>query len=524
MSISTFKETVNSHANRNLCMTMVNVLKRGSTTAMENSRWSFFSRHACDNSHACDVEKPANCANDTYPGVSTGELVLENPYVSLPQNTFQPSENLSLSACKYIHSSPKKVGGQAKNTAPHDYQDIGDLDSSDDHITFKASETKDVVLIDHGTRELSESSIESQYATTEQSTLSSSQITSSNIIPGTSRHESFGFSPIPCQVVARRNPYRLSKNIFQDINTYPCSGSEIPNEHKLSFDAVVDCLYQNLEEHRQPMSARQPIEINLWMTGTSTADVKPSIIVTCDKDTLSHVESVLSLPHIQNQHNLVVLKKLSWRGSWKWQHPSKDLHGIRPRYYLCFRARDEKRIQYGGHISSLDVQFEDTACDFWCGSKIIKPQRPERATLSCILKVGPDVFGLTTAHSFHPASISREEYEGLSSVPSSNAFSRRVLIPDTDLINTKLSDLDWALITMNNTVTSSFPKGRLGSVVYNQPGEERDVHILSSVGVEAKGVLLCGTTATRTRSDAKRINFWNIELMDDQGTKPLTMN
>ena len=120
------------------------------------------------------------------------------------------------------------------------------------------------------------------------------------------------------QVMARRDPYMNAKRINDSIFAFPASGSEISMEHRNSFAVIAHELRQNIEAHLIPVPAEPRIDIDLLMAGSCKADAKPSIVVTCDKKILSHLEATICVEHIQNQHNLVILKKSSWRNSWKW--------------------------------------------------------------------------------------------------------------------------------------------------------------------------------------------------------------
>ena len=323
------------------------------------------------------------------------------------------------------------------------------------------------------------------------------------------------------QAVVRRDPYRNGKRINESIFAFPASGTEISMEHRNSFAVIAHKLRQNIEAHRAPIPAEPRIDIDLLMTGSCKADAEPSIVVTCDKKIFAHLETILYLDHIQDQHNLVILKKKPhWRGSWRWQVPKK-CSGTGPRYHLCIRVRDVERVELGAKFLQCLAEFEDVGdIPLWCGSKIVQSGTASCATLSCILRIDDNMYGLTTAHSFNTDIGSSEQLGEAYQLSSDGNSHYPLLVPNFNAYETEQPDLDWALISMPHqpNITAGLPIVNLGSVVREHPQEERDVFILSSVVAKPRnGVLLCGTTVSGADFAAADVQYWNVELEYDDG-------
>ena len=321
------------------------------------------------------------------------------------------------------------------------------------------------------------------------------------------------------QMAKRRDPFRRRLRIADSLNAFPASGTKIPLVYHEHFDFIANCLLREIENHQSPISKVSSPDIDLFLVGSCPADAKPAIVVTCDGDLLSHVEALICAEDVQNQHNLVLYKRSGLSNSRKWQYPKRYI-GTGPCYYLYVRAPETPRIKYSGTMFQCHTNFEsNTSGTLWCGSKIVQTQTLACATLSCILKIDGDTYGLTAAHSFE-ASTELTERVQVDHFTLSDCSDGTLLIPDLATYQAKSPDLDWALmkISDSDSVSASGNISRLGSIATSHPQNERDILVLSSIlELPLSGVLLGGTTVSGSIASGDNVVYWNVELDHDDG-------
>lgn len=338
--------------------------------------------------------------------------------------------------------------------------------------------------------------------------------------------------PVEADNVVLRDPYRnpiilqCRDNPFKPpIQLFQHSESAIPSNLDTHFRNIVNGLLQNLECESKTSAACEHLDFKLWYAGSSVRDAYPSVIVICREEILSQVEEVLCSRHILRQHNLVTQSSNGLRQRLLRRVTRSSSRVDRPRFYLLFVARrmPPRQLLAGRVINSMMV-LEDASNLIWSGTKISRSQDGLRATLACVLQLGEDLYGLTTAHGFeNKINDAISSFVVTDSEPTLSPC--QMIIPEHESKSVKLPNLDWALIRMQDRRQwAPFFKCHnskvqdIGTMALRHPGKERKVLILSSISTKPQtGILLCGITYSRAASGDLPVGTWSVELGYNQG-------
>ena len=320
-----------------------------------------------------------------------------------------------------------------------------------------------------------------------------------------------------------RNPIILPHHEIpasKKTKLFPHSGTKVPKEHIEAFPDVVDVFKQNLERQREIGLACNRLDFRLWMAGPSESDLCPSIVVICQKGLLSNVEAILHSKHIADQCNIVVanhgLKNFLAR-----RPPNRD-RDSRPQFKLHCFACETPRTLLSGIFLACKAFLENTDEQIWCGSKIIDIESGSRSTIACILKIGEDRRGLTTAHGFEGTDATKDAFADSSGTALDRPGACALMVPEDE--TKMMANLDWALVEIHDhhllTAVSAHSQGlpKLGHIASCNPREEREILILSSNLAQPKtGILLCDITYSISLEDKGKVEYWSVELADRQG-------
>lgn len=187
------------------------------------------------------------------------------------------------------------------------------------------------------------------------------------------------------------------------VFVYPNSTATISASFHSRFHEVVDIFRQNTEVHSQLREHVQHIDYVLRLCGSAPDTAYPSILVFCRQSEFSPLKSLLTHKHLRFQYSL---RRSSSTFSWMRRRRNQlqdaaETH--RPLFNLYFWRQKTPRILLWGiqrpisknqdffstHLPSISSL---TLCGHvvrWMGST---------STLGCVIRIGTEFYGVTTAH------------------------------------------------------------------------------------------------------------------------------
>lgn len=191
---------------------------------------------------------------------------------------------------------------------------------------------------------------------------------------------------------------RLRKTTY----VFPDASSRIRQAHKDRYPVLKDIFQRNIENSPKLCDYTTHISYELRMCGPCEADATESILIFCPSGLLKKIKTLLTQPHIRSQFE-----------------PEIETSTF-VRFELFFWASTIEMLAL--HDIAVVIPEEPDSDDSiaavvkhmpW-GLQILERDHGEQhiATIGCIVQVGHDQFGLTTAHAFdHPLAIVPEDQE-----------------------------------------------------------------------------------------------------------------
>lgn len=186
---------------------------------------------------------------------------------------------------------------------------------------------------------------------------------------------------------ATRIPYlRKTTYVFPDAST------RISQAHKDRYPVLKDILQRNIESSPKLCDYTTCISYELRMCGCCVAEATPSILVFCPFGKLKKIKALLQQPHIRSQFE------------------SEITASTFVNFGLFFWAREIDMLAFHEIAAVIPVQqatdgvpANETGGRAPWSLRIYNGDNSEinTATMACMIQVGRDQFGLTTAHAFH---------------------------------------------------------------------------------------------------------------------------
>lgn len=212
---------------------------------------------------------------------------------------------------------------------------------------------------------------------------------------------SCGATPPDNYAKARKIPY-----LKETVYVYPDAGCDISRDHRTRFPIVKDILQKNVENNSKLRNYTRDLSYEMRMCGVSCEDSKPSILVFCPIIILKRLKSILTKPHVKEQYHLD-----SATG------PSASYVS---RYRIFFWGEPREPLWGRSAIVNIDVDGKPGSSSIakpsgltMCGTLVTAGEAGERhSTIGCVLRVGSQFYGLTSAHTFEdlrPSSAAMQE-------------------------------------------------------------------------------------------------------------------
>lgn len=182
--------------------------------------------------------------------------------------------------------------------------------------------------------------------------------------------------------------HRLWKTMY----VFPDASTSISQAHKDRYPVLKDILQRNIESSPQLCDYTTCISYELRMCGSCVADAIPSILVFCPFGKLKKIKSLLQQPHIRSQFE-----------------PETTTSEF-VNFGIFFWARKIDMLAFHEIVAVIPVEqatggvvANATGVRAPSGLRIYNGENGEMntATMGCMIQVGRDQFGLTTAHAFH---------------------------------------------------------------------------------------------------------------------------
>ena len=210
-----------------------------------------------------------------------------------------------------------------------------------------------------------------------------------------------------------RNPITLPNSGKSTILIYPHSGSVIEERYMERFEVVVNILKRNVESEPDLKSYSSEVDYTLKMCGEAPDKSHPSIIVFCRNCYFHKLKSILTSKNVAWQYYLPNASRWKILISRLKHAPTQDKDALYlPRFKIYFWCSVQRpRILYWGRLNDIVVerpcmyrqkrdQKGEQLPATWCGSKVVARDGSKLATLTCLLKVDSQWYGLTAQHCF----------------------------------------------------------------------------------------------------------------------------
>ena len=352
--------------------------------------------------------------------------------------------------------------------------------------------------------------------------------------------------------ISHRDPFRKPVCLrkagprMEPLYVYPCSCSEISKDYNEHFNEVVFMLRKNIF-HAPSISSSfgEDMLYQLLKVGSSPQTAHTAIVTICEEEIYHQVKNVLYEPQLLKDCNLYN-PATTQRTLLSWFKKPYEPKNNDP-YWPCMPLY----VYAGKAVISLHQTLDSTSTNILnnvatrtetmydfslCGAKITTADRSGFATMTCVLKVDADYYGLTAAHTFRKDCTSESSNTNSQLWASVEAkcfislgdhtypLESSIYLPALSFFNTTTADLDWGLVHLTddqlikeNAYVHSFCNRLAVTVVAKtHPQTERNVLILSSALSPLRGVLLDEYTY-RTTIGNGAAQLWSVEPDDGQG-------
>lgn len=173
---------------------------------------------------------------------------------------------------------------------------------------------------------------------------------------------------------------------------FPDATSSISKAHKDRYPALKDILQRNIEGSPKLCDYTSCISYELRMCGSCMEDAIPSILVFCPLRKFKKIKSLFTQPHITSQFEPdSPTPTFVHFGLFFWAR-TIDMLALHEIAVVIPEEQDSGEILADAGVGSLP----------W-GLQVVEGERNEQhtATVGCIIQVGSERFGLTTAHAFY---------------------------------------------------------------------------------------------------------------------------
>lgn len=183
---------------------------------------------------------------------------------------------------------------------------------------------------------------------------------------------------------------------------FPEASASITQAQQNRFRVLKDIFQRNVETSSELRDHSQKISYELRMCG-SLEDASASVLVCCPPDQLTEIESLFKQPHIRSQYEpKITTPSFVPLGLYFW--PEVNI----------WLALHELAVVIPEELDSSDSIPDAVAGLMPWSLRILEGDRgvQHTATMGCVLQVGRDRFGLTTAHVFNHPPVTVPEYHG----------------------------------------------------------------------------------------------------------------
>lgn len=233
-------------------------------------------------------------------------------------------------------------------------------------------------------------------------------------------------------------PYGRAEKIpylRQPTYVFPDAIISISQAHKDRYPALKDILQRNIDSSPKLCDYSSCISYELRMCGFCAADAIPSVLVFCPFRKLKKIKSLFTQPHIKSQFE---------------PEPPTTTFVL---FGLFFWGRTVEMLAF--HEIAVVIPEEQDSGEFvadagarnmpW-GLQVLKGEHGEKhtATMGCIIQVGSERFGLTTAHTFHqsPAAATGDHCVGDSDSDTDNEeYDMNLEAEDNDQVSLEAQPL-----------------------------------------------------------------------------------
>lgn len=340
---------------------------------------------------------------------------------------------------------------------------------------------------------------------------------------------------------ALKIPYRRKPTyVFPDAST--C----ISQAHQDRYPVLKDILQRNIESSPKLCDDTTFISYELRVCGSCAADAIPSILVFCPLENLKKIKSLFYQPHVRSQFE------------------SETTSSSSVKFGLFFWARVIDRLAFHEIAAVIPAEqatdgvvIDATSGRAPWGLRISNGDNSQinTATMGCMIQVGRDQFGLTTAHAFHQplttasgpddSDSDDEEYDMSMERDDQNQMTLEVQpvlpidgcgqivrlgkcevhIPPHDNSSTwtkKHADLDWALVKLGSgtsrpsiypTATEALP------IVDRLPQECVDVLIVTTSRPGIPATLYHIPSYIGGAKGSQTAEVWTVGSLSDQTRK-----
>jgi hypothetical protein len=187
--------------------------------------------------------------------------------------------------------------------------------------------------------------------------------------------------------------YRRAKKIpflVKTVYVFPDADDDISKDHQERFPAIKNMFQRNVKRSCKLQDCMRHISYELKMCGSNIEDATPSLLVFCPATKMKTLRSLLTQPQLTDQYN-----------------PPCFLLAHLPRFRIFFWAEQIELLWGDTADVNLHVHGDSAgltsspAKSTLCGALVAAGARGDRrSTLGCVIRVGSQYFGLTSAHTF----------------------------------------------------------------------------------------------------------------------------
>ena len=251
------------------------------------------------------------------------------------------------------------------------------------------------------------------------------------------------------------------------VFVYPHSSGQINEAFKRRYHEVIELFKQSVEKDAHLIDHVRHIGYELRLCGPSPREAHPSILVFCRTRDHRALRSLLTKSRLKRQY---ALRKSSLLKTWIRRQSTLPIDGHRPLFNLFF-CRDQtpwiflwgsqKVFRDAEGASNANTTAPGDLSMTMCGSAVRWPgprkNYAKTSTISCVVQIGNDFYGLTTAHAAIPsqpdvlqehAKLSNADRDEIES-PGSSQFD------ESDLGDYVMDDFTYEHVSEDETSTEA---------------------------------------------------------------------